>query len=305
MYPMSFYEFLKAIEDRALPEFESISLTTLKPIPTVIHQHLLSRWREYLVVGGLPEVVATYVAMKNASALERFNAVREKQYALVEGYRSDFSKHSGTVNANHIEHVFTAVPQQLSTSLDTSAKRFQFAGIIPQQARFRNLRDPIGWLKKARLVIPTLIANSGEQALRAHIAENRFKLYLFDIGLLHAMLQVPFAQALHDELGSYKGFIVENFVAQELLHGNEDDLIAWQQGESEVEFLSHGPLGDVIPIEVKSSERSRKAKSLESFITRYKPTQAYKLTAQNVGVTPGKVTTTLPLYLARLLRSHG
>jgi hypothetical protein len=149
-----------------LPELESISLTALKPIPTVIHQHLLSRWREYLVVSGLPrKVVATYIAMNAASPLERFNAVREKQYALIEGYRSDFSKHSGTVNANHIDHVFTAVPHQLSTSLDTSAKRFQFAGIIPQQARFRNLRDPIGWYKKARLVIPTLIANSGEQPL--------------------------------------------------------------------------------------------------------------------------------------------
>lgn len=61
-----------------------------------------------------------------------------------------------------------------------------------------------------------------------------------------------------------------------------------------VEFLTHSPLGDVIPIEVKSSERSRKAKSLDSFITRYKPNQAYKITDQNIGVTSGKVITTLP-----------
>ena len=100
--------------------------------------------------------------------------------------------------------------------------------------------------------------------------ENRFKLYFFDIGLLQASLLVPMEAIVSEELGSYKGYIVENFVAQELFHRLNSDLFSWSEGLSEVEFIiNQGKY--LVPIEVKSSSKFSRTKSLNSFIDRYSP----------------------------------
>ena len=84
------------------------------------------------------------------------------------------------------------------------------------------------------------------------------------------MLGTPYQALLSETLGSYKGFIAENFVAQEFFSGLNTDLIAWSKGQAEIEFLiNRGE--QIMPIEVKSSKRSRRSRSLDSFVDRYKP----------------------------------
>jgi predicted AAA+ superfamily ATPase len=97
-------------------------------------------------------------------------------------------------------------------------------------------------------------------------------------------------------LGSYKGFIVENFVAQELFNQLNSDLFSWSEGTSEVEFIINQGK-HLLPIEVKSSAKFSRTKSLNAYVERYKPTLAYKISLQNRGFEPVKKMLTLPIYL--------
>jgi len=105
----------------------------------------------------------------------------------------------------------------------------------------------------------------------------------------------PFQAILAESLGSYKGFLAENFVAQELYSYLNTDLIAWSEGRSEIEFLI-SKNEHIIPLEVKSSSRSRKSKSLDSFVNKYNPERAYKLSSQNFGKQEKRGIITLPIY---------
>ena len=100
---------------------------------------------------------------------------------------------------------------------------------------------------------------------------------------------------LGEHIGSYKGFILENFVAQELFSITNSELISWQQGTAELEFIITNS-ADILPIEVKSSTKSRRAKSLDAYITRYNPKCAYKLTRQNFSFNAERKITTIPVY---------
>ncbi len=259
------------------------------------HETFLKYLKYYFVVGGLPEVVQVFVDNYAQDEVESLKLVRETQKALIEGYKSDFSKYSGTVNANHIHHVFESVPMQLSKAHDEEVNKFLFKGVIPNQKGFERIRNPLSWLVNARLCIKNLIANRAEHPLKGYCSENRFKLFLFDSGLLNAMLETPPESIVAEELGSYKGFVAENFVAQELFALTNKELISWKEGRAELEFL-HTLGSDIIPLEVKSSSKSRRAKSLFAYIERYNPKQAFKLSNQNIGQAKDKNLTTLPLY---------
>ena len=124
---------------------------------------------------------------------------------------------------------------------------------------------------------------------------NFFKVFFLDVGLLNTVLKTPVESIIDNSLGSYKGYIAENFVAQELFARLDEDLISWQEGQAEIEFLvTQGK--NIIPIEVKSFAKWRRAKSLYSFIERYSPNEAYRITNQNAGLGEHGFST-LPMYL--------
>ncbi len=296
MFPMSFTEVLKRIDPLSHELYSDLDVKNLKkPINSILHQKLLEMLRIYFFTGGLPEVVKTFADLCPNNLNEALQAAREIQLELVEGYKADFVKYSGLVNAGHILHVFEAIPSQLAEVQDEEVKKFRFNKVIPKRKGFESIVGPLTWLEKSRLCIKSLIAAKSGIPLAGHSKANKFKLYIFDVGLLNAMLRVNPVTILQDQLGSYKGFIAENFVAQELFALFNSPLNAWQEGRSEIEFLL--PLDDqIIPLEVKSSHRSRRAKSLDAYINRYHPSLAYKLTGQNFGLGPRGKFVTLPLY---------
>jgi predicted AAA+ superfamily ATPase len=296
MAPMNFEEFL--MNDEALyEEYKKISIKDHEKINSLYHQKLLEAWRTYQAIGGMPEVVKTYFSMRKRSELNACLAARKIQEQLIIGYKADFSKHSGTVNSAHILSVFESIPTQLFSSYDESVSKFSFTGVVPKQKGFERIKGPLTWLVQSRLVIQSLIVSKSEHPLKAHTLANKFKLYFFDVGLLNAMLELPIEVLLQNEIGAYKGFIAENFVAQELFFNSNSSLYSWTEGRSEVEFLL--VLGkDIVPLEVKSSERSVRAKSLDSYIERYYPSHAYKLSSQNRGFDQKRKMLTMPIYLA-------
>jgi predicted AAA+ superfamily ATPase len=123
---------------------------------------------------------------------------------------------------------------------------------------------------------------------------------MLDIGILNCLLDIPGEAILGGSMGTYKGFILENFVAQELFSATNTDLVSWQEGTAELEFLvAHG--ADIVPVEVKSAPRNRRSKSLDAYIARYKPSRAFKLTRQNLGLDRSRGITTAPVYCSARL----
>lgn len=293
MFPMSFGEFVAVLDAEASEYLDSFVF--LSKFPTVVHERLLELLRLYVFTGGLPEVVATLLSLWPDAVSAAVPEVRRVQNELVLGYRADFAKYSGVVNANHINYVFDALPAQLSKTQDESVRRFQFKQVIPNRKGLDSIRGPLSWLLEARLCIKSSITKRAEHPLQGHCAENRFKVFLFDIGILNCLLGIPGEAILGEVVGIYKGFILENFVAQELFSQTNADLPSWQEGTAELEFLiTRG--ADIIPVEVKSAVRSRRSKSLDAYIARYAPPQAFKLTRQNLSIDRERRITTAPVY---------
>ena len=215
MRPLSFEEFLMAIEDRrglkALKDYAND-----KEVPEVAHDHLWERLKHYFIVGGMPEAVLIF-SQRKENLYQAFSEVRKKQSDLVLAYYADMAKHSGKVNALHIERVFKSVPNQLQKAHDGSSSKFKFKGVIPGVSHYNRLMGAIDWLEAAGLVFKVSIVNSGKLPFKAYTKENTFKLLLFDIGILGSMSGLSPQVILDYDYGSFKGFFAENFVAQEFI----------------------------------------------------------------------------------------
>jgi len=297
MYPMCFEEFLEACgEFRLLKYLQNHQ----GDIGGAIHERLWELLRVYYVVGGLPEVVETYIGSSKQSQQKRFELVRNMQKQIISSYLDDMTKHCGKENSMHIERLWRDIPAQLAREQDGSATRFQFKGVIPGIQAYSRLVGVIDWLEATGLIIKTKIVHQAESPLSAFCKENRFKLYLFDVGILGALSGLRVSDIYEQDYGNYKGYYAENFVAQELRTNDScpDDLYAWAEGRAEIEFLRDSDCG-IIPVEVKAGANTQ-SKSLKSYTSRYKPKQAYILSARDPSEQQlSSAVSCMPLYLAR------
>lgn len=304
LYPMNFFEFLQASAPEVIFEaYLQIKNELYKDneikIPLILHIKLLKFFSDYIFSGGMPEVVKLYVSTIGGEKLEQRQQIRGLQNSILLSYENDFAKHSGKINANHIISVFNNIPLQLSKTLDQSVKRFKFKDVISGKKSFAELEGPIHWLTRAGLIIKTGICNRIEEPLMAFTTQNIFKLYYFDLGLLSAQLSLPLSYEMTLDKGITKGYLAENFVAQELMINKRSKQInSWKERNSEIEFVSSNDTIGIFPIEVKSSSRV-KAKSLVEYIKKYNPKRAYILSTRNYS--KSKSITYLPIYLADIL----
>jgi len=264
LHPLTFREFLEAQHTKLIEVIDAPP-----PIPDVFHNRLWEQLKTYYVTGGMPEVVRSYLDRQPASH-ETFLEVREVQHRIIEGYRADFAKHSGKTNAAHINRVFDNVPEQITKTVDSSVNRYRFKDVIPGYSKFSQLEGPVDWLIQSGLILPVYIVDSPAIPLRSRRKTNTFKLFLFDIGLLGCMANIPIRSILSQDFGSYKGFLAENYVAQELQSSGVPQLYSWKGRTSEIEFLVDVH-GHIIPLEVKSGSRLHRAKSLAVYREKYDP----------------------------------
>ena len=295
MYPLSFLEFLEANGDERY--IDLITQHINEPLPETLHNYLWNQLKIYFITGGLPEVVKIFLDKKD-NPYQAFQEVREKQEQLIIAYHADMAKHSGKVNAMHLDRLWNSIPSQLAQSIDGSAKKFKFKDVLPGVSRYDRLATSIDWLEAAGLIIKIPICHSGQLPFLAYTKENAFKLLCFDVGILGALSGLAPQVILNYDYGSYKGYFAENFVAQELLISRRK-LFCWEEGESEIEFLLE-EAGKVIPIEVKSGFSTR-AKSLQSFKERYHPIFEVILSAKNYCVDERRKIYYFPLYFAHQL----
>ncbi len=169
----------------------------------------------------------------------------------------------------HIDRILRSVPTQLEKEYDGSTRRFKFRGVIPGISHYDRLSGAIDWLESAGLIVKIHSLNTARIPLYGYIRKSFFKLFLFDIGLLGAMVHLDPKTILDYQYGSYKGYFAEVFVAQEMIGYQNESLFSWQEKQYELEFIQEYE-GKLVPIEVKSAQNT-KASSLKKFIQKYHP----------------------------------
>lgn len=297
MFPLNFEEFLEGVKPKLFNFYININLDNLDKIDDLFHTELLKYLNIYFFIWWMPEIVNLYKNYDNwIKSNEFLKKIRSTQLNLLESYKADFTKYSWIVNSSHILSVYDSISKQLSLTYNEEVNKFKFSWVISNKKGFSSIEWPLTWLYKSRLVIKNFISKKANNPLESYTKENSFKLFFHDIWLLNASLNTPISESFLNELWNYKWYIVENFVAQELFNIYDEDLISWQENTSEIEFLINDN-ENIIPIEVKSSEKYRKAKSLDSFINRYSPEKSYKITMQNYSINKEKKYITLPMYL--------
>ena len=257
LYPLNFKEFLKALgEDDIVNLIEKNDIELIKVFSDKLKNYL----KQYLYIGGMPEVVETYVKTKD------FKEVRNKQEILLAAYEQDFSKHAPNNIVPRIRQLWNNIPTQLAKE----NKKFIY-GLIKQGARAREYEIALSWLIDCGLVYQVNRVNTCKIPLSAYQDFNAFKLYLLDVGLLCAMAKLDAVYIIegNDIFVEFKGALTEQYVLSELKTNIDSPIFYWSadKGTAEVDYIIQIGINN-IPIEVKSNENLQ-AKSLKSFIQRY------------------------------------
>jgi len=262
--PMDFEEFLWANKRENI-----VTFLKSNPSETTFSEILSDLFKQYLYIGGMPEVVSDWIENKN---VENINAIQEE---ILGNYRKDFSKYTDNVTAIRIRQVFDSLPAQFAKNND----KFLY-GTVKSGARAREYEMAIEWLIDAGIVRRVNRVSCGNKIpLKSYADPSAFKLYFVDIGLFRRLAEIPFEvinskTAIFDE---FNGLITEQFVLQQLA---KHSLFFWTGREtSEVDFvMQYG--SEIVPIEVKSGTNV-KAKSLKIFREIYAPRISVRFSLKN------------------------
>lgn len=259
LYPMSYKEFLWALgEEQLCSVLEKKDMDML----TLFKTRYIERMRQYFYVGGMPEVVKTFVENKS------YIQVREVQNSLLSYYQNDFSKHAPTSLVPRLNQVWDSIPMQLAKE----NKKFIY-GQIREGARAKDFELAIQWLLDCGLIHKVTRVSKPGFPLKAYMDMNIFKLYLFDIGLLCAMTDLNAKVLIEGNrvFTEFKGAITEQYVLQELITSAKlhPYYYATDNARTEVDFLLQ-VADSIIPLEVKAEENLQ-AKSLKTYCEKYKP----------------------------------
>ena len=283
MYPMDIEEFMLALGEDMLVERIREYFDTHSPMPDALHDSAMRLYREYLVVGGMPECVSQYAATKD------FILVRTIQENILAAYLNDMSKYN---NLNEIKKTRLAY-ENITVQLSNKNTRFQYK-LIKTGARAAEFENAIEWLALSGIACRVYKAEQIKKPLENYKDIDAFKIYVSDIGLLCAKKQLFSDDILYmsDELDDFKGGMVENYVNFHLTAKGYMTYYWESERGAEVDFVIQRE-GRIIPVEVKSADNTR-AKSLKIYMDTYSPDYAIKLSAKNFGFENNIMT--VPLY---------
>ncbi len=289
MYSMDFEEFLWAYgyEQNTIDYLRSFFNKSEK-VPTDINERFKNILREYIVVGGMPEAVQTFVDTKD------FNLVQAVQEKILSAYDDDIANRAVGAEKVKVRACYESLPRQLARE----NKKFKYSE-VEKRGTSRKFGDSIIWLKDSNLVHVCYNVYEPYIPLAANSKDDEFKLYVNDSGLLLAQygMQTKLAVLMNKIQGNAKGGIYENVISEMLIKkGYNLNYYKKQDSTMELEFLIEKN-GEVVPIEVKAGNTS--TASLNSFISTFNPSVAYKLIDGNVGVSEQKIT--LPHYMAMFI----
>ena len=288
LYPMTFTEYLMAFGEELMAE-KLLNIEDVESFPEILHEKLLKHLKTYLYMGGMPEVLQSYLS-ENDIVL-----ARNIQNDILEAYQRDFSKYTDKSQAIKTSELWNSIPYQLAKE----NKKFKYSD-VRKKARALMFEQTIEWLKKAGLVNIAYNIQSPKIPLTGYTDYSKFKIFLLDTGLLGAMLKLtPDIIINPTELFSeYNGAFIENFVASELVLSEKKELFYWtSKSDAEVDFIIQSG-NNVYPIEVKSGT-SRNLKSLRSYAEKYLPKLIFRTSPRNFS--QNKEFINLPLYAISLI----
>ena len=285
LYPMDMEEFMLAMGEDALVEQIKKCFDDNTPLPSALHDAAMTLYRQYLVVGGMPECVMQFSETKD------YILVRHTQDTILASYMNDMSKYN---NLNEIKKTRLTY-DNITVQLSKKNTRFQYK-LIKKGGRASEFENAIEWLCLSGIVSQVYKVEQIKKPLENYRDIDSFKIYVSDMGLLCAKKDLAANDILYmvEEINEFKGGMTENYVhIQFAINGYKTYYWESERG-AEIDFIIQRD-GQLIPIEVKSADNTR-AKSLKIYMETYKPAYAIKLSAKNFGFEDGKKT--VPLYAA-------
>ena len=285
LYPMDMEEFMLAMGEEQLVELIKKCFQTDTPMPAALHDAAMQLYRQYLVVGGMPECVMQFIQTKD------YILVRNTQNTILASYLNDMSKYN---NLNEIKKTRLAY-DNITVQLSKKNTRFQYK-LIKKGGRASEFENAIEWLCLSGIVSQVYKVEQIKKPLENYRDIDAFKIYVSDLGLLCAKKELMANDILYmvKELDDFKGGMTENYVNVQLLI-NGYHTYYWKSARgAEIDFVIQRE-GKLIPIEVKSADNTR-AKSLKVYMDTYEPDYAIKLSAKNFAFEDRKKI--VPLYAA-------
>lgn len=274
MHPMDMEEFLLAMNESELVERIRKCYADDTPMPAALHELALRFWRQYLVVGGMPEAVARFVGTHDHIQ------VRHVLETIQMDYLDDMSKYQDNANAiKKTRLTYGTVAVQLSKK----NTRFQYK-IIKKGARAAEYENAIEWLVFSGLISRVYRAEQIMKPLENYKDIDDFKIYLSDMGLLAAQKDIRAEDVFYmdEELADFKGGMTENYVNTQLVSlGFKPYYWRNEKGTKEIDFII-SINGKLIPVEVKSGEHVD-SKSLGEYVRLFAPAYSVRISAKNFG----------------------
>jgi uncharacterized protein len=288
LYPMSFSEFLRAVDNAGLADllnsrdFSLISAFKGKYIDLL---------KQYYYIGGMPEAVASFIALND------YNEVRQIQLRLLEAYEQDFSKHAPNETVPRIRMLWNSIPAQLSKE----NRKFIY-GLIRQGARAKEFELAMQWLLDCGLIHKVNRVTKPDMPLMAYQDQSAFKVFMLDVGLLAAKSGLDLKSLLEGNrvFEEFKGALTEQYVNQQLISDVKISPFYWaaERATAEVDFIFQLD-SNIIPLEVKAEE-NLKAKSLKFYCEKYKPKFALRTSMSNFREENWLIN--LPLYAIGIIK---
>ena len=265
MNEMDFEEFLWAKNEKALAELIRESFTKHKTCP--FHKLALELFQEYLMTGGLPEVITASLDGKSEYEID---IIKQR---ILEVYEKELINSKNLIDIPRGLEVIESLPEQLKKD----NKKFQY-GVIGTGRRAKEYENTINYLVNNQIVYRSYKISTVKSPLSSCRETDSFKLYLPDDGLLFSMLHTNLKQLLSDE--KIKEILYENSIAKTLAEAGYALYYYQSEVKAEVNFVIQNRMGKIIPIELISKADS-KAKSLAVFMKKFTVTEAYRVTENN------------------------
>lgn len=265
MTGLDFEEYLIAKDERSLASLIRESFTKRKVCP--FHKVALDLFQEYLMTGGLPEVIEAELAGKSPYEID---AIKQK---IVDVYKKEIALSKNLIEIARGIEVFNSIPNQLRKE----NKKFQY-GLMGTGKRAKEYESTINYLVNNQIIYRSYKITTVKKLLSSCREVDSFKLYMPDDGLLYTMRHLNLKQFLSDE--NLKETLYENHIAKTLAEAGYALYYYQSEGKAEVNFVIQNRLGKIIPIEITTKSQS-KAKSLSVFIKKFTTEQAYRITENN------------------------
>ena len=271
LYPMNFEEFLIANNEEKLIEEIKNHYKTNEPVMSAVHNHALDLYKRYLILGGMPAIINDY--LNNDSNIAKVNFELSEQ--IITSYLADMNKYTENTEGIKNGKIYNAIPKELARENNT----FKYS-IVDKDARKIRYESSLDWLLASNMILKCNKTEKPESPLKAYINSDKFKIYLSDCGLLRTLSNIDYDEILLDKNEMYKGVLTENYIACEFMQTFKE-LYYYTFGKYEIDFLIKLN-GNIIPVEVKAGKRNT-SKSLNEYITKYKPEYSIRISSKNFG----------------------